>query len=284
MRSRGRSCSGSSSRSCDGACRARRRVPPPHRRRPPRRRAQPSALHAHPRPGGGARRDRGRSRRSLADGTPPAGRRRLGKDARGAALGAARERRRGTGRHRRTDRAARTAARGECGPAAGADRGAGRLPLGNRGRRAAAAAARGARGGRGRHPVRHARAVLAGRRLPAARAGRGRRAAQVRRPAADGHARQGGSAGPAADDRDADPAHPRAHGVRGPRRVDHPHHAPGTPPGDHPPRPAGERGEGVPARARGARPGTPGLLRLPAHRGGGGGDDGDPAGPSRGGR
>ena len=37
--------------------------------------------------------------------------------------------------------------------------------------------------------------------------------------------------------------------------------------GDHAPRPRGQRGEGLPARAGGARQGAAGLLRVPAHRG-----------------
>ena len=82
---------------------------------------------------------------------------------------------------------------------------------------------------RGRHP----RARAGRRALPASRSRGGGRAAPLRREAARDPPGQGREPGRARDDRDADPAHARAHPLRRPRRLGHRRAAAGPQAGRH---------------------------------------------------
>ena len=135
----------------------------------------------------------------------------------------------------------------------------------------------------GRRPARgrHARAGAGGRHVRAPRPGRHRRAASLRRDAAGRAAGQGLEPRRAGDDRDADPAHARADGLRRPGRVGDPRAAAGANAG----RDAGDAAvasrRGLRAGAARARRRAPGVRRLPAGRGVG---EGRRAGRDRDGR
>ena len=198
--------------------------------------------------------------RTVADAAAPAGRRRLGQDGRRALRAPARGRERAPGRAHGADRNARRAALPH-------DRRP--LPRARRQLRAPhelveEARARG--GARRRRRRRHARADPGGRRAARPR-GRGRRrAAPLRRRAALG-ARGGPRPARPPHDRDADPAHARAHRLRRPRGLGDREAAGVAQARDHELDHRGSRVGGVHAADPAAARGTAGVRRLSADRG-----------------
>ncbi len=254
----------------------------PGRGRPAARVRRAAAVHAHRRPAPGQRRDlRGpRGRSSDAPAAPGRGRQR--QDAGGAARHAGRGRHRGAvgaaGAHRGPGAAAPPldhrhdgrSRRGRHARRCGArHQGHAAHRLDGRAGQAGGAAGRGHR--RGGHRHRHARADRGRRAVPRPRSGGGGRAAPVRRGAARRPACQGRTAAaPAGDDRDADSAHGRHDGLRGPGDLGARRAAAG-PFAHRESRRPGPGQAALPhprlgAGARGGRRRPPGVRGLPAHR------------------
>ena len=259
-RVRGASAAPARHRAARGGTRAHARAVARRARRADRALPHVAAVLAHAVPGAGGARDRRRPRAHDSDAASAAGRRRLRQDGRRALRAAARGRARTAGRADGADGDARRAALPH-------DRrhlrGARRHVRAPDERVAEEGARRGARRGRRR---RHARADSGGRRAARPR-GRGRRrAAPLRRRAAQGvDARS--RAARAAHDRDADPAHARAHRLRRSRRLRDREAARGAQ-ADHHELDRGAAGlRGVHPPHAAAPRGPAGLRRLPARRG-----------------